>query len=109
MWILLCAVGCGKSDESACKEFAALVCACDGSAWDCEGAEITADQAVGDEVAQQACADRLRSFEAEGGCDEGTDTGDTGLGVSDVAGDVWAVLKALIFDHESPMKTDVID
>ena len=58
-------VGCGKS---SCEEFADLVCACVGNLWDCEGAQQTAQLADGDDVAQNACQDRLAGFEAEGGC-----------------------------------------
>ena len=65
--------GCGKTQY--CDEFAALVCACEGEAWDCVGARQTATQAQGDDVAQKACKARLKSFEADGGCAELGDTG----------------------------------
>ena len=70
---------CGKTQY--CDDFAELVCACEGEAWDCVGARQTATQAQGDDVAQQACKARLKSFEADGGCAELGDTGhreDTG-------------------------------
>jgi len=77
LWVGL--TGCGKTQY--CVDFAELVCACEGEAWDCVGARQTATQAQGDDVAQKACKARLKSFEADGGCAELGDTGhreDTG-------------------------------
>ena len=85
-WILsICAIGLGGCGKASCDEFADLVCACDGDLWDCEGARQTAQLADDDDVAQDACQDRLNQFESDGGCgesppppgsEENSDTGD---------------------------------
>ena len=85
-WILsICAIGLGGCGKSSCDKFADLVCACDGDLWDCEGARQTAQLAEDDDVAQDACHDRLNQFESDGGggesppppgSEENSDTGD---------------------------------
>ena len=61
------AAGCGK--EEPCDEYAASICACEGAEVACETAEKIAEEASGDEDAQEACETLQESFDAAGGCD----------------------------------------